>query len=130
MSIQNEPCEYDAVLGGGQNPIPQDAPVLGGLDRIKRQLSLDNADRLQLLTDALQYGIQGETLIKESFACPNYGEFFIDLVKGYEVQERPLWQWEYAILEGFRIFRELKTHRGGIVTADLNTHTITFETLK
>jgi len=53
-----------------------------------------------------------------------------EFVKGYEVEERPLWQWEYAILEGFRIFRELKTHRGGIVTADLNTHTITFETLK
>lgn len=53
-----------------------------------------------------------------------------EFVKGYEVEERPLWQWEYAILEGFRIFRELKTHRGGIVTANLNTHTITFEPLK
>lgn len=52
-----------------------------------------------------------------------------EFVKGYEVEERPLWQWEYAILEGFRIFRELKTYRGGIVTADLNTHTITFEPL-
>jgi NTP pyrophosphatase (non-canonical NTP hydrolase) len=53
-----------------------------------------------------------------------------EFVKGYEVEERPLWQWEYAILEGFRIFRELKAHRNGIVTADLNTHTITFEPLK
>jgi NTP pyrophosphatase (non-canonical NTP hydrolase) len=53
-----------------------------------------------------------------------------EFVKGYEVEDRPLWQWEYAILEGFRIFRELRTHRGGIVTADLNSHTITFETLE
>ncbi|MEZ5972600.1 MAG: pyrophosphatase [Hyphomonadaceae bacterium] len=50
-----------------------------------------------------------------------------DLVKGYEVENRPLWQWEFAILEGFRIFRELRTHRGGVVTADLHDHSIKFE---
>jgi NTP pyrophosphatase (non-canonical NTP hydrolase) len=27
-----------------------------------------------------------------------------ELVRGYEVEARPLWQWERAILEGFRIF--------------------------
>lgn len=53
-----------------------------------------------------------------------------ELVKGYEVESRPLWQWEFAILEGFRIFREIRKpeNRGGTVIADLLAHTITFET--
>lgn len=49
------------------------------------------------------------------------------LVLGFEVQERPLWQWETAILEGFRVFRELQKHRNGIVIADLEAHTIEFK---
>ena len=51
-----------------------------------------------------------------------------EFVKGYEVETRPLWQWEHAILEGFRVFRELQAHRGGKVIADLGAHTITFRT--
>ena len=51
-------------------------------------------------------------------------------VTGYEVECRPLWQWERAILEGFRVFRELRKHRQGIVIADLNKHTIDFERLQ
>lgn len=51
-----------------------------------------------------------------------------ELVKGYEVDTRPLWQWGLAILEGFRIFREIKKpgYRGGTVIADLIGHTIEF----
>lgn len=41
------------------------------------------------------------------------------LVKGFEVERVPLWQWEEAILKGFRVFRELCRHRGGMVTVDL-----------
>ena len=51
-------------------------------------------------------------------------------VTGYEVECRPLWQWERAILEGFRVFRKLKKHRQGIVIADLNKHTIRFKRLQ
>ena len=50
-----------------------------------------------------------------------------ELVRGYEVDTRPLWQWELAILEGFRVFRELRRYRGGTVTADLAAHSLTFE---
>jgi NTP pyrophosphatase (non-canonical NTP hydrolase) len=53
-----------------------------------------------------------------------------ELVRGYEVEARPLWQWERAILEGFRIFRDLRHHRGGAVTIDLERRTIEFEPLK
>ena len=31
-----------------------------------------------------------------------------------------------VILEGFRIFREIRKARGGTVTADLENHTISF----
>lgn len=50
-----------------------------------------------------------------------------ELTRGYEVEERPLWQWERAILEGFRVFRELREHRNGIVAINLDHRTIDFE---
>lgn len=49
-----------------------------------------------------------------------------ELVKGYEVESRPLWQWERAILDGFRIFRDMQAFRGGRVCCNLIEHTITF----
>jgi hypothetical protein len=48
------------------------------------------------------------------------------LVKGYEVQNCPLWQWEKAILAGFSVFRDLLKHNGGVVTVDLVKHEISF----
>ena len=53
-----------------------------------------------------------------------------ELVKGYEVEARPLWQWETAILEGFRVFRLLRRHRGGAVTVDLHQRRLEFEPIK
>ena len=48
------------------------------------------------------------------------------MVQGYEVENRPLWMWEEAVLRGFATFRELKRHRGGIVTIDLEARTIDY----
>lgn len=50
-------------------------------------------------------------------------------VTGYEAEECPLWMWETAILEGYRVFRLVKQHRGGRITADLNRNTLSFEEL-
>ena len=36
--------------------------------------------------------------------------------------------YEQAILDGFRIFRFLRLHRGGLVTADLDRHCLSVET--
>jgi NTP pyrophosphatase (non-canonical NTP hydrolase) len=51
-----------------------------------------------------------------------------DMVKGYEVEDCPLWQWENAILDGFRIFLALHDSETGcgIVTANLKTRTMDF----
>lgn len=40
-------------------------------------------------------------------------------VSGYEVDGVPLWQWEEAILAGYRVFRLLREHAGGRVSWDM-----------
>lgn len=52
-----------------------------------------------------------------------------NMVSGYEVDACPLWQWERAILDGFRVFRELRKpcHRGGLVVVNMIEHTLTFQ---
>ena len=50
-----------------------------------------------------------------------------EMVKGYEVESRPLWIWERAILAGFDMFRLLMANRGGTVTADLCRHTMRYK---
>jgi NTP pyrophosphatase (non-canonical NTP hydrolase) len=50
-----------------------------------------------------------------------------ELVRGYEAERCPLWLWEEAILEGYKVFRMLRHYRRGIVVADLNKRVITFE---
>ncbi|WP_196483477.1 nucleoside triphosphate pyrophosphohydrolase family protein [Burkholderia territorii] len=53
-----------------------------------------------------------------------------EMVKGYEVYACPLWQWEKAILEGFKVFRELCEAGGGEVTVDMKAHTIAFSPIR
>lgn len=50
-----------------------------------------------------------------------------EFVAGYEVERCALWQWELAILQAFRVFRNLKLHRRGTVKADLIKHTLEFQ---
>jgi hypothetical protein len=42
-----------------------------------------------------------------------------EFVQGYEVDRIPLWQWEAAILDGFRVFRQLRNNCGGRVLLDI-----------
>lgn len=50
------------------------------------------------------------------------GEF----VAGYEVERCPLKLWEKAILEGYAVFRLLKTNQGGWIIGNRETRTITY----
>lgn len=43
-----------------------------------------------------------------------------------EVAERTAADWEYAILAGYNVFRQLQKHHGGTVHADLIARTLTF----
>ena len=49
------------------------------------------------------------------------------MVDGFQAVSCPLWQWEFAILDGFRVFRDLLAHKGGTVVADLNKHSLTYK---
>jgi formylglycine-generating enzyme required for sulfatase activity len=60
---QNEPREYDAVLGG-QNSIPVNAAVLGGIPGVKSRLASPAIEvRIAALSEALKYGEAGVDLI-------------------------------------------------------------------
>lgn len=47
-------------------------------------------------------------------------------VKGYEVEDCPLWLWEEAILNGYKVFRSVCDHRGGQVGIDMIERRIWF----
>lgn len=51
------------------------------------------------------------------------------MVQGFEVRDVPLWQWEAAILDGFRVFRKLHDNRGGVVTVDIANHALRYDPL-
>ncbi len=60
---QNEPREYDAVKGG-QNSIPVNAAVLGGISGVKSRLASPAVEaRIAALSEALKYGEAGVDLI-------------------------------------------------------------------
>ncbi|MEG4518618.1 MULTISPECIES: formylglycine-generating enzyme family protein [unclassified Microcoleus] len=60
---QNEPREYDAVRGG-QNSIPINAGVLGGIPGVKSRLASPIVEvRIAALSEALKYGESGLDLI-------------------------------------------------------------------
>jgi formylglycine-generating enzyme required for sulfatase activity len=60
---QNEPREYDAVLGG-QTSIPVNAAVLGGIPGVKSRLASPAVEaRIVALSEAVKYGEAGLDLI-------------------------------------------------------------------
>ncbi|MBD2613616.1 MAG: HEAT repeat domain-containing protein [Nostoc sp. GBBB01] len=63
---QNQPRDYDAVLGG-QSPPPVDGIVLGGIEGIKRCLSNPVANvRIAALSEALKYGDAGLDVVRQA----------------------------------------------------------------
>ena len=52
-----------------------------------------------------------------------------NFVKGYEVEKCPLRLWERAILEGYKVFQQVKKNEGGLVIGNLKNGTISYEPL-
>lgn len=48
------------------------------------------------------------------------------LVRGYEVANVPLWQWDEAILSGFEVFRQMRKHGGGRLSLDIEAHRLSY----
>lgn len=50
-----------------------------------------------------------------------------DLSAHLEVGEMPPFVWEYTILEAYRVWRQMRRHRGGVFLGDLNTRSVEYE---
>lgn len=112
------------------------SPVVRALMRAKRK-SDSEVDEAQ---DGARAGIIEEAVSAIVFSRAKRLKFFegldhvdLDLLKtvkefveGFEVQSVPLWQWETAILEGYRIFRELRAGPGGRVTLNVVEHRLSY----
>ncbi len=120
---------YAAVLGW--------SPVTRTLFRVKRKSDpkvdeTEDGARAILIEEGLSTWIFNHAArlnFFENVSSLDYGllKAVREFVQGYEVDRLPLWLWEEAILQGYGVFRELRKHRRGHVTADLNHHRITFE---
>ena len=50
-----------------------------------------------------------------------------NFVRGYEVESCPLHLWEYAILQGYEVFRELRKNNGGIIVGNRDERTLRYK---
>ncbi|WP_432258790.1 nucleoside triphosphate pyrophosphohydrolase family protein [Cupriavidus sp. TMH.W2] len=118
------------------------SPVIRGLLKLKRksnpQVDRDeDGARAMIIEEGIATWIFNHAYRHKYFTdtAPGKLEYGVlkqvrEMVKGYEVYECPLWQWEKAILEGFKVFRELCQAEGGDVTVDMNDRSITFSEIK
>lgn len=116
------------------------SPVIRALLKLKRKSKPDvdeNQDgaRAIIIEEGIATWLFNQAQSRKFFIGVERGRLSYDLlkqvkgmVKGYEVEDCPLWQWENAILDGFRIFLALHDSETGcgIVTANLKTRTMDF----
>jgi NTP pyrophosphatase (non-canonical NTP hydrolase) len=50
-----------------------------------------------------------------------------NFVRGYEVDACPLHLWEYAILQGYEVFREVRKNNGGIIVGNRDKRTLRYK---
>lgn len=122
---------YAAILGW--------SPVIRALFKVKRKSALqidENQDgaRAILIEEGVATWIFNHGSRLKYYESVKSLDFTLlkavkELVKGYEVDICPLWQWEEAILAGFKAFRYLRKNRKGLVIADLEKRLITVESL-
>ncbi len=116
------------------------SPTFRGLIKRKRK-SNRKVDEAQ---DGGRAIVVEEGLSAWIFSCAKDLDFFCDqntvsfdllktlqqFVRGYEVQECPLRLWEMAILEGYRVFRQVLKNDGGIVIGDRKSRTIKYRPIR
>jgi NTP pyrophosphatase (non-canonical NTP hydrolase) len=122
---------YAAILGW--------SPVTRALFRVKRKSNptvdeTQDGARAMLIEEGVSTWVFNHAARLNFFAAIPSLDYSLlkairELVSGYEVQTCPPWQWERAILEGYKVFRALRLHRKGIVTADLTTRSLSFQKL-
>jgi NTP pyrophosphatase (non-canonical NTP hydrolase) len=115
------------------------SPVLRALFKIKRKSRPDldeNEDgaRAILIEEGIATFVFGRALERRLFEGLKSLDYDLlkliqDLVRGFEAERFAAWQWERAILDGFKVFRAITKpeNRGGWVIADLDKHTFEFQ---
>lgn len=116
------------------------SPVLRALLRLKRKSRPDideqqDGARAIITEEGISNWIFEHGLRHDAFEGVTRVEYGLlktirRMVRGYEVEERPLWVWEEAIIRGFDVFRELRKHRGGTVIVDSVKHILQYKPLK
>jgi hypothetical protein len=112
---------YAAILGW--------SPVTRALFKVKRKSKplideTEDGARASMIEEGISTWVFNHARRLDYFASIRSLDYSLlkgirEFVAGYEVERVPLWQWEEAILEGYRVFRLLKERRGGLVIADL-----------
>lgn len=112
------------------------SPVLRALLKLKRKSNelvdeIQDGARASITEEGISNWVFAQGIRHNLFADAASLDFSVlraikDMVRGYEVEDRPYWMWEHAILEGFRVFRSLKNSRGGVVTANIEERTLTY----
>lgn len=113
------------------------SPVLRTLLGVRRRSRPDidevqDGARAKITEEGLSNWVFSHGLRYEAFEHVDSLDFALlktigQMVKGYEAESLRPWMWEQAILEGFRVFRFLREHRGGLVTADLDRRCLSVE---
>lgn len=112
------------------------SPILRRLLKLKRKsdpLLDENEDgaRAAIIEEGIATFIFGRALERNLFDGLDHLDFDLlklahGFVRGFEAERCAYWQWERAILDGFRVFRALKQHRSGTVSASLEARSIQF----
>ncbi|WP_022673356.1 nucleoside triphosphate pyrophosphohydrolase family protein [Novosphingopyxis baekryungensis] len=112
------------------------SPVLRSLLKIKRKSDgrideIEDGARAQITEEGISNWIFAHGLRHGAFENVDSLDFALlktvqEMVREYEVNDRPLWMWEEAILAGFSVFRDLKRNRGGTVEVDLHKRSIEY----
>ena len=112
------------------------SPVLRALLRCKRKskpkidVNEDGA-RAQIVEEAVSAYIFANAKQMEYYEEVDHLDYDLlkavkELVNGYEVALVPLYQWEEAILAGYRVFLQLKTNQGGLVDLDFEQRQLSY----
>jgi hypothetical protein len=123
------------------------AAVLAWSPVCRRELQFDRKRRTDPRTDAVEAGGRA-IVIEEAIVAYVYGhardhgwfeavddvDFSVlktirGLTSDLEVSARPARDWERAILDGYRIWRALRRHNGGVVVGDLLAGTVDYRPL-
>lgn len=120
---------YAAVLGW--------SPVLRALLRLKRKSEpeideVQDGARAILIEEGIATWVFNHSKDLDFFSHIDNLDYSLlkaiqRFVVGYEVESRQLWEWEKAILDGFKVFRQLRENGGGTVIAEMESRTIRYE---